>query len=137
MTRSTSRLDDGTNGRLMYESAVWRDSQLWPGVQFHILRMSLLRRQRLMQELQSLTSEESFHRAAPDEMGSEVSAAELQIRIDAIVIRTALLEMKGLSIDGQPASVESLLESGPESLAHEIAEAIAYESSLNENERKN
>jgi hypothetical protein len=90
-----------------------------------------------MQAIKSLASEAAFHRAAPRGVGSEISAAELQARIDVIVIRTALLEIKGLSIDGQPASVEKLLDSGPASLAREIAEAIAEESFLNEDERKN
>lgn len=137
MTKSTSHLDERTNAPVMYESAVWRQSRAWPGVQFQVLRMSLIRRHRLMQELKSLASEEAFHRAAPQEAGSEISAAELQTRIDEMVIRTALLGIKGLSINGQPATVESLIDSGPESLAREIAEAIAEESFLNEDERKN
>jgi hypothetical protein len=137
MTKSTSHLDERTNAPVMYESAVWRESRLWPGVQFRVLRMSLLRRHRLMQELKSLASEEAFHRAAPQAAGSAISAAEVQARIDEMVIRTALLGIKGLSIDGQQASVESLIESGPENLAREIAEAIAEESFLNEDERKN
>jgi hypothetical protein len=99
--------------------------------------MSLIRRHRMMQELKSLASEEAFHRAAQEEAGSEISAAEVQARIDELVIRTALIEIKGLNIDGQPATAESLMENGPEGLAREIAEAIAEESALNENERKN
>jgi hypothetical protein len=90
-----------------------------------------------MQAIKSLASEEAFHRAAPRGVSSEISAAELQSHIDVIVIRTALLEIKGLSINGQPASVEKLLDSGPESLAREIAETIAEESFLTEGERKN
>jgi len=121
----------------MYESAVWRESKVWPGVRFQVRRMSLIRRHRLMQELKSLASEEAFHRAAPEEAGSEISAEEVQTRIDEVVIRKALMAIQGLSIDGQPATVESLIESGPESLAQEITEAIADESALSENERKN
>ena len=137
MTKSTSHLDESRNAPVMYESAVWRDSRLWPGVKFRVLRMSLIRRHRLMQELKSLASEEAFHRAAPQEEGGEISAAELQTRIDEMVIRTALLGIKGLSIDGHPATVESIINSGPESLAREIAEAVAEESFLHEDERKN
>jgi hypothetical protein len=137
MTRFTSRLDDGTNVPRMYESAIWRESRLWPGVQFQIRRMSLLRRHRLMHALRPLATEEAFHRAAPDDAGSEITAKELQTRIDEMVIRTALLQIKGLNIDGEPATVESMIEGGPESLAREIAEAIVEESSLNEDERKN
>ena len=53
-------------------------------------------------------------------------------------IREAVVcHLEGLRIDGEAATVESLIESGPENLAREIAEAIAEESSLNEDERKN
>ena len=102
-----------------------------------MLRMSLLRRHRLIQELQGLAAEEAFHRAEAEEDGGEIQAAELQTRIDSVAIRTALIGIKGLCIDGEPATVASVMESGPENLAREIAEAIAEESSLQEHERKN
>jgi hypothetical protein len=137
MMRFTSRLDECAQVPVMYESAVWRESRLWPEVQFRVLRMSLLRRHRLMGELRTLATEEAFHRAAPADTHSAISANELQTCIDEMVIRTALLEIRGLRIDGQQATVDSLLESGPENLAREIAEAIAEESSLDDNERKN
>jgi hypothetical protein len=121
----------------MYESTVWRESRLWPGVRFQVLRMSLIRRHRLMQELKHLASEETFHRAALADTDGEISAAELQTRIDEMVIRTALRAIEGLNIDRQPATVENLLENGPETLTREIAEAIAEETSLGETERKN
>jgi hypothetical protein len=136
MTRFTSRLDEAPIEPVTYESAVWRESQHWPGVRFRVLRMSLMRRHRLMQELKALAPEEAFHKAH-EGTTSEISAAELQARIDEQVIRTALLGIEGLSIDGEAATIESLIESGPESLAREIAEAIAEESSLNKDERKN
>ena len=89
-----------------------------------------------MLELKALASEEAFHRAN-EEAASDIAAAELQARIDEKAIRTALLGIEGLSIDGEAATVESLIVSGPESLAREIAEAIAEESSITEDERKN
>lgn len=136
MTKSTSRLDDAPVQPVTYESAVWRESRQWPGVRFRVLRMSLMRRHRLMQELKALAPEEAFH-TAHGEIASDVCAAELQARIDEQVIRTALLGIEGLNIDGEAATVERLIENGPESLAREIAEAIAEESSLSEDERKN
>ncbi len=96
-----------------------------------------MRRHHLMRELGTLVAEAEFHKAAPDDTRSAVAATELQTKIDETVIRTALREIKGLRIDGKLASVESLIASGPESLAREIAQAIAEESSLDENERKN
>jgi hypothetical protein len=119
-----------------YESSAWRESRTWPGVRFQVLRMSLFRRQRLMRELGTLAAEEAFHRAADDAV-SELAAEEAQARIDEVVIRTALLGIEGLNIDGAPATVDALIERGPASLAREIADAIAGESSLAETERKN
>jgi len=75
--------------------------------------------------------------AVQEGVASELAAAELRGRIDEKAIRAALVQIEGLSIGGEPATVESLLESGPEDLAYEIAAAIADESFLNEEERKN
>jgi len=119
-----------------YESTVCIESRNWPGVRFKVLRMSLLRRHRLMQELTALAAKQQFHAAGPAPQ-DEIAAAELRGRIDQQLIRSALTEIEGLSIDGEPASVESLLEAGPEDLANEIAEAITGESFLSEDERKN
>lgn len=136
MTRFTSHLDDVPVKPVAYESVVWRESTQWPGVRFQLLRMSLMRRHRLMQELKNSVPEEAFHRAQGG-VGNDISAVELQARIDERVIRTALLSIEGLDIDGSAATVDSLIESGPEGLAREIAEAIADESSLGAEQRKN
>ena len=144
MTKSTSRLADPAaepaagvaTAPGLYESAVWRTSRTRPGVRYQVLRMSLLRRHRLLLELKDLAAEQRFH-AAQEGMENEIAAAELRGRIDEKAIRAALVQIAGLSIGGEPATVESLLESGPEDLAYEIAEAIADESFLNEEERKN
>ena len=136
MTRSTSHSAEPAQQPGLYESAVWRESRKWPGVRFQILRMSLMRRHRLMQRLKPLAAEEAFHRAS-DETAGDIEAAQLQARIDEQAIRTGLLNIEGMSIDGRAATVESLIDSGPESLAREIAEAIAEETSLTEDEKKN
>lgn len=144
MTKSISRSADfaaspaggGAAAPGPYESAVWRASRTRPGVRYQVLRMSLLRRHRLLLELRGLAAEQRFH-AAQGGIESELAAAELRGRIDEMTIRAALLQIEGLNIGGEPATVESLLESGPEDLAYEIAEAIADESFLNAEERKN
>ncbi|MGD0581282.1 MAG: hypothetical protein ABSC08_20495 [Bryobacteraceae bacterium] len=105
-------------------------------MRYQVLRMSLLRRHRLMQELKELAAEQRFH-AAKEGVESAIATAELRGRIDERVIRAALVQIEGLRIGGEPATVESLLEDGPEDLAYEIAKAIADESFLNEEERKN
>ena len=136
MTKSTSRSADPEAKPGQYENAVWHASRTRPGVRYQVLRMSLLRRHRLLMELKDLAAEQRFH-AVQEGVASELAAAELRGRIDEKAIRAALVQIEGLSIGGEPATVESLLESGPEDLAYEIAEAIADESFLNEEERKN
>jgi hypothetical protein len=143
MTKFTSRSADlaapGAGAAIApghYESAVWRESRRRPGVRYEVLRMSLLRRHRLLLELKGLAAKQRFQ-AAREGVENEIAAAELRGRIDEKTIRAALVRIEGLSIGGAPATVESLLESGPEDLAYEIAEAIADESFLNEEERKN
>lgn len=136
MTKSTSRSADPEAEPGQYENAVWHASRTRPGVRYQVLRMSLLRRHRLLLELKDLAAEQRFH-AVQEGVASELAAAELRGRIDEKAIRAALVQIEGLSIGGEPATVESLLESGPEDLAYEIAAAIADESFLNEEERKN
>ena len=136
MTKSTSRSADPEAEPGQYENAVWHASRTRPGVRYQVLRMSLLRRHRLLMELKDLAAEQRFH-AVQEGVASELAAAELRGRIDEKAIRAGLVQIEGLSIGGEPATVESLLESGPEDLAYEIAEAIADESFLNEEERKN
>lgn len=136
MTKFTLRSDDVSVKPVAYESFVWRESSIWPGVRFQLLRMSLMRRLRLMQELKNSAPEAAFHRAQ-GEVGDEIAAWELQAGIDERVLRTALVCIEGLDIDGRAATVDSLIESGPEGLAREIAEAIADESSLGDEQRKN
>jgi hypothetical protein len=136
MTKSTSRSADPAAEPGHYESAVWHASRTRPGVRYQVLRMSLLRRHRLLLELKDLAAEQRFH-AVQEGVASELAAAELRGRIDEKAIRAGLVQIEGLSIGGEPATVESLLESGPEDLAYEIAAAIADESFLNEEERKN
>jgi len=48
-----------------------------------------------------------------------------------------LEEISGITIDGEPISLENLLDRGPDALAREIVEAIKGELFLDEDERKN
>jgi hypothetical protein len=48
-----------------------------------------------------------------------------------------LLSIEGLTIDGEPATAERLLEKGPEDLAREVVSAIKGQCALSEPERKN
>jgi hypothetical protein len=52
-------------------------------------------------------------------------------------VEWGLAELEGLSIDGQAATVELLIDKGPEELVDEIVSALQAEIGLSEEERKN
>jgi hypothetical protein len=54
-----------------------------------------------------------------------------------VYVSWGLAGVEGLEIDGQPASVDLLLEAGPESLVSEALALIRREAGLSEEERKN
>ncbi len=56
-------------------------------------------------------------------------------QINPMWVRWGLKSIDGLTIDGEPATVESLIESGPPELYAEIADAIKSASGLNEQQR--
>ena len=57
--------------------------------------------------------------------------------IDAMYLEWGLINVEGLTIDGEPASCGQLLEKGPEGLVREIVSAIRAQCGLSEEERKN
>lgn len=52
-------------------------------------------------------------------------------------VRNLLVSVDGLEIDGAPATVESMIESGPPALYAEIAKAVRHEMGLDEQETGN
>lgn len=67
----------------------------------------------------------------------KVDASVLALEVDQLYLRWGLLSIDGLEIDGSTASLQMLVERGPEDLCKEIVEAIRAECGLNEEERKN
>ena len=68
---------------------------------------------------------------------NRMEAGLLGAQMDQIYIDWGLEEIRGLMLDGFPATPESLLERGPEDLVREALEAIKAECGLSETERKN
>jgi hypothetical protein len=98
--------------------------------------VSLARRLEIARRVRDLLNELEF-RSAGSEAGDRLSAAILQSSIDRLYIAWGLLQVEGLAIDGEPATVSSLLEKGPEALCHEMAETLRRQCQLSEDERKN
>jgi hypothetical protein len=83
------------------------------------------------------TGEKLAFYMAGDSVVDAAQAGEIRARMDALYIRWALDEIEGMTIDGEPVSVDNLLERGPDRLAREIVETIKDELFLDEEERKN
>jgi hypothetical protein len=61
----------------------------------------------------------------------------LASEIDKLYLEWGLIRVNGIDLDGEPASKEKLIASGPEDLCREILAAIRRECGLSEEQRKN
>ena len=111
-------------------------SEEHPGVEFVIARMTFGRRIELMRHVRDLAARLEYFEAGRDARNG-MEASLLGAEIDRLYIRWGLKEIRGLEIDGIPATAESLIERGPEELFLEVLAAVKVECGLTENERKN
>ena len=119
-----------------YESCVERESATRPGVVYIIQRMSLGRRTELTKRLRELLGKIEFLDAGKQPMES-IESALLGTEIEKAYLAWGLVEIRGLEIDGQAATPETLSAAGPEDLTQEIVSAIKAEAGLTQAERKN
>jgi hypothetical protein len=127
---------DRARSALSYESVATICSKAMPGVQFTIKRISFGRRMELSRRVREVGQKGGFLEAG-SQLQEKIEASILAQEVDAIYLRWALASVAGLTIDGEPATVEQLLEKGPEGLAREIVEAIKAQCGLSDAERKN
>jgi hypothetical protein len=111
-------------------------SEQHPGVIFVIARMTFGRRIELMRQVRDIAARREYFEAGRDSK-NDMEASLLGAEIDRLYLRWGLAEVRGLELDGAPATPESLIESGPEELYIEALTAIRVECGLTENERKN
>ncbi len=107
-----------------------------PGVEFVVALMSFGRRIELMRQVRDLAARLEYFEAGQDAKNG-MEASLLGAEIDRLYVRWGIDEIRGLEIDGVPASVESFVESGPEELVFEALTAVKAECGLSEIERKN
>jgi hypothetical protein len=119
-----------------YESCVVMTATSQSGVSFTIRRISLDRRVELTKRLRDLFQRIEFLQAGGDARES-MEAVLLATEVEREYLLWGLIEVRGLEIDGRPATPESLAAAGPEDLCREIVSAIKAESGLTEAERKN
>lgn len=117
------------------QSAVWHESCTIPGVKFSIRRVSLRGRLELMRAMRDLLAKNEFLRAGDSLDQTEAAISDLLAK--KLYVEWGLCETAGLTIDGKPANVAALIESGPEALCNEVVDSIRPSLELSEAERKN
>jgi hypothetical protein len=118
-----------------HSSLSWRQSQTVPEVRFAIKRISLASRLELTKQLRELTLRYEFLNAG--ETSDQLEAALSDLLVRKLYIEWGLAEIRGLAIDGEPATAALLIQKGPENLTGEIISAIRQEIELSDDERKN
>jgi hypothetical protein len=111
-------------------------SESMPGVELVIARMTFGRRLELMKRVRDLAARIEYFEAGRDEK-NRMEASMLGAQMDKLYLAWGLEEVRGLVLDGEQATPESLVERGPELLVHEALAAIRAECGLTETERKN
>ncbi len=118
-----------------YESLTWHKSATVDGVRFATRRVSLGQRIELTRNVRELSLKYEFLKAGEPSDQVEASLSDLLVR--KLYLDWGLAELSGLRIDGEPATVEKLIEKGPDTLSSEIVDRIKADFELSEEERKN
>jgi hypothetical protein len=118
-----------------FQSTARIESKAQPGVVFWIRKVSLAQRISLLEQVGTIGIKDEFLRAGPLE--DQVAATLNSVKAAELLIRWGLERIEGLTIDGAPATVELLVDRGPEEICGEVAEALQSSLGLNEDERKN
>lgn len=118
-----------------YHSHVWHESSVCKGVRFATRQISLAGRIELAQRIQDLIFKNEFLRAGDALERSQACLADLLAK--KVYLEWGIADVQSLRINGRPASVQDLIDHGPEDLCEEIASTIQSELSLSEEERKN
>lgn len=118
-----------------YSSITWHESQAFPGVRFAIRQVSLALRIELAKKVRELIAKNEFLKAGDTGEQLEASLADLLAR--RLYLEWGVTRLENLRIDGEEATIELLINKGPEELSSEIFETIRRSIDLSEEERKN
>jgi hypothetical protein len=119
-----------------YQSELTAPSEQQPGVTYRLARISLGKRIQILQRMRDLARKAGFL-AAGEEVRDQIDAALVEKEIDVLYLRSGLLEVGGLTINGQEPSVEQFIQEGPESLTTEALRLVKQQFGLDAEERKN
>ena len=131
-----------------FSSKETHDSQACAGVRFTVRILNEIQRARRdakLLETRARINELRDQWAAAKDKGTSLDMIKIddeasllsQSVVVPAFIRAGMISVDGLEIDGAPATVEALIESGPANLVSEIYEACVRASGLNQEESKN
>lgn len=118
-----------------YSSVTWHESQAVPGARFAIRQVSLAQRIELAKNVRELVSKYEFLKAG--DTGEQLDASLADLLARRLYLAWGVTRLEGLRIDGEEATIELLINKGPEELTSEIFEAIRRAIGLSDEERKN
>ncbi len=130
------RHTSGGRARDSYESMLTIRSKAMPAVMFVINRISFGRRMELSRRAREISRKAEFLEAG-SQLQEKIEGSILAQEVDAMYLAWGLVSIAGLTIDGEAATAERLLERGPDELTREIVIAIKEQCGLSEGERKN
>jgi hypothetical protein len=119
-----------------YDSALWFDAESLAGVRFAIARLTFGRRLELARRIREIGRKAEFLSAGADAR-EKLEAAVVGAEVDRAYLEWGLLAVDGLTIDGEPADPQTVVDTGPLALAIEILGRVKSECGLSESERKN
>lgn len=124
------------SAEVAYESSRRVESTSVTGVAFTVRRISLGRRIALTKAIREVGRRLEFLEAGQS-IEERVEAQLVRAEIDRVYLEWGIAAVEGFAIDGEPATVASLIEKGPEALVREMVAAIQRECGLTQDERKN
>jgi hypothetical protein len=135
MTSSTSH-SLRSEAEHSYDSARWFDAESAAGVRYAIACLTFGRRLDLARRIREIGRKAEFLAAGADAR-DKLEAAVVGAEVDRAYLEWGLLAVEGLTIDGEAATPQAVVENGPLNLAMEILSRVKSECGLSEIERKN
>jgi hypothetical protein len=119
-----------------YASVEWFDAVSRPAVRYGIRRISFGNRIELARRIRDVGRKAEYLEAGSD-VRDKLEATVLGAEINRVYLDWGLIDVEGMEIDGEAATPESLIDTGPVELVTEILARIKAECGLTEDERKN
>lgn len=141
------------------ETSKLHESTAHPGVSFRVRQLNQLERTRrdagiiehqmkladLVTRYNSLVERDGDGKVSviPPENITDVERIDFEVKeimdlhITPAIIRAGLVEVQGVTIDGQPATVDTLLQFAPATLLDEISTACVAGAGLTDEQQKN